>query len=86
MYMGELVRQVLVDMVWEELMFNDLDTDNLFVKGAFLSKYVSKIEADPVGDYTKCRKVNKILKYLILGSKIRKELLLKSIFFFPTYS
>lgn len=57
MYMGELVRQVLVDMVWEELMFNDLDTDNLFVKGAFLSKYVSKIEADPVGDYTKCRKV-----------------------------
>ena len=32
MYMGELVRQVLVDMVWEELMFTDQDTDNLFVK------------------------------------------------------
>ena len=79
MYMGELVRQVLVDMVWEELMFQDphTDTDTLFVKGAFLSKFVSKvscdwmmgghatrcpppvgqIEADPVGDYTKCRAV-----------------------------
>ena len=57
MYMGELVRQVLVDMVWEELIFQDQETDMLFVKGAFLSKYVSKIEADPVGDYTKCRSV-----------------------------
>ena len=26
MYMGELTRQVLVDMVWEELMFQNIDT------------------------------------------------------------
>lgn len=57
MYMGELVRQVLVDMVWEELMFIDQNTDSLFEKGAFQTKFVSKIEADPVGDYSKCRKV-----------------------------
>ena len=57
MYMGELVRQVLVDMVWEDLMFEDQNTDGLFEPGAFLTKYVSKVEADPVGDYTKCRKV-----------------------------
>jgi len=57
MYMGELVRQVLVDMVWEGLMFNDQNTDSLFEKGVFQTKYVSKIEADPVGDYSKCRKV-----------------------------
>lgn len=57
MYMGELVRQVLVDMVWENLIFVDQNTDSLFEHGSFLSKYVSKIEADPVGDYTKCRKV-----------------------------
>jgi len=57
MYMGELVRQVLVDLVWEELIFVDQNTDRLFEKGAFLTKYVSKIEADPVGDYSKCRKV-----------------------------
>merc|ERR1719312_1107468 len=57
MYMGEIVRQVLVDMVWEDLIFTDQNTDRLFEWGGFLSKYVSKIEADPVGDYTKCRKV-----------------------------
>jgi len=57
MYMGEIVRQVLVDMVWEDLIFTDQNTDQLFEWGGFLSKYVSKVEADPVGDYTKCRKV-----------------------------
>jgi len=57
MYMGELVRQVLVDMVWEDLMFQDQNTDGLFEHGAFLTKYVSMVEADPVGNYTKCRKV-----------------------------
>ena len=44
-------------MVWEDLMFEDQNTDGLFEPGAFLTKYVSKVEADPVGDYTKCRKV-----------------------------
>merc|ERR1719369_1092860 len=57
MYMGELVRQVLVDCVWEDLLFQDQNTDALFEHGAFLTKYVSSVEADPVGDYTKCRKV-----------------------------
>jgi len=50
MYMGELVRQVLVDMVWEDLMFQDQNTDGLFEHGAFLTKYVSMVEADPVGN------------------------------------
>ena len=58
MYMGELVRQVLVDMVWEELMFQDphTDTDTLFVKGAFLSKFVSKVSCDWMmgGHVTRC--------------------------------
>ena len=44
-------------MVWEDLMFEDQNTDGLFEPGAFLTKYVSKVEADPVGDYSKCRKV-----------------------------
>ena len=30
MYMGELTRQVLVDMVWEGLMFENIDTGNLW--------------------------------------------------------
>ena len=43
--------------MWEELIFKDQNTDSLFEWGGFESKYVSKIEADPVGDFTKCRKV-----------------------------
>ena len=31
----------------------------LMEEGNFLTKYVSQIEADPVGDYTKCRKVRR---------------------------
>ena len=44
-------------MVWENLIFTDQNTDSLFEWGGFKTKYVSKIEADQVGDYTKCRKV-----------------------------
>jgi hypothetical protein len=58
MYMGELTRQVLVDMVWEGLMFANLDdTDTLFEWGRFYTRYVSEIESDPVGEYTRCRAV-----------------------------
>ena len=31
----------------------------LMEEGKFLTKYVSQIEADPVGDYAKCRKVRR---------------------------
>ena len=57
MYMGELVRQVLVDMICENLMFENNNTEKLFEKGSFQTKFVSKVEADPVGDYRKCRSV-----------------------------
>jgi len=56
MYMGELTRQVLIDMVWEGLIFQDQNCDGLFEPGNFQSKYVSKIEADPVGSFEKARK------------------------------
>ncbi len=35
MYMGELTRQVLIDMVWEGLIFKDDETDTLFEWGRF---------------------------------------------------
>ena len=58
MYMGELTRQVLVDMVWEKLMFVDTpNTDKLFEWGRFYTRYVSEIESDPVGNYGYTRKV-----------------------------
>ena len=58
MYMGELTRQVLVDMTWEGLLFANLtDTDALFEWGGFLTRYVSEIESDPVGEFTRTREV-----------------------------
>ena len=58
MYMGELTRQVLVDMCWEGLMFQNLsNVDPLFEWGNFYTRYVSEIESDPVGEFTRCREV-----------------------------
>ncbi len=55
MYMGEVVRQVLMDLVNEGLIFVDQPTENIFKQGRFYTKYVSEIESDPVGDFTRCR-------------------------------
>merc|ERR1712156_884381 len=55
MYMGEVVRQVLLDLYNEGLIFVGCNTDNLFKHMRFLTKYVSEIESDPVGDFTRCR-------------------------------
>jgi len=58
MYMGEVVRQVLVDLIAEGLLFTSSTPVAKFMqRGAFLTKYVSKIESDQVGEFTRCRKV-----------------------------
>jgi len=55
MYMGEVVRQVVVDLVNENLIFSGHDTSKLMEHGRFYTKYVSEIESDPVGEYKRCR-------------------------------
>ena len=55
MYMGEVTRQVLVDLVRENLIFVGKDTSNLMKHGRFYTKYVSEIESDPVGAFARCR-------------------------------
>ena len=55
MYMGEVTRQVLVDLVKENLIFVGKNTTNLMLHGRFYTKYVSEIESDPVGDFQLCR-------------------------------
>jgi len=55
MYMGEVVRQVLADLTHEGLIFVGQNTENLDTHGRFYTKYVSEIESDSVGDYTRCR-------------------------------
>jgi len=54
MYMGEVVRQVLVDLMEEGLIFQGTG-EKLLKRGAFLTKYVSEVESDPVGVYVLCR-------------------------------
>ena len=55
MYMGELVRQVLVDLMKDDLIFIGVDRERLLERGSFFTRYASEIESDPVGDYTRCR-------------------------------
>ncbi|XP_065365983.1 hexokinase type 2 [Calliphora vicina] len=57
MYMGELVRLVIVKMVKAGVLFKGQDSDVLMTRGQFFTKYVSEIEADEPGVFTNCRLV-----------------------------
>ncbi|XP_075158670.1 hexokinase A [Haematobia irritans] len=57
MYMGELVRLVIVKMVKAGVLFKGQDSDVLMARGQFFTKYVSEIEADEPGVYTNCHLV-----------------------------
>lgn len=51
-----MVRQVLVDLVNEGLIFAGQNVKNLHERGRFYTKYVSEVESDQVGDFTHARK------------------------------
>merc|ERR1712013_591938 len=53
--MGELIRQVLVDLMKDDLIFVGADRERLLERGSFFTRYASEIESDPVGEYTRCR-------------------------------
>lgn len=55
MYMGELIRQVILEMMTDDLIFVGNDREPLLERGAFFTRFASEIESDPVGDYTRCR-------------------------------
>ncbi|XP_071449051.1 hexokinase type 2 isoform X1 [Hetaerina americana] len=57
MYMGELVRLVLVKLVQENLILGGHGSDMLFQRGNFFTKYVSEIEGEKKGEYNSCRMV-----------------------------
>lgn len=57
MYMGELVRLVIVKMVKAGVLFRGQNSNVLMTRGLFFTKYVSEIEADEPGSYTNCRLV-----------------------------
>jgi hexokinase len=54
MYMGELVRLVLVKFTKAGLLFGGEGSDLLYKRGQFFTKYVSEIEADKPGCYSSC--------------------------------
>lgn len=55
MYMGELIRQVLVDLMKDDLIFFECNREKLLERGSFFTRFASEIESDPVGDYTRAR-------------------------------
>ncbi len=58
--------QVLVDMVWEGLIFKNVpEVENLYEWGRFYTRYVSEIESDPVGDFTRTRAVFKVINFIV---------------------
>lgn len=57
MYMGELVRLVVVRLAEEKLLFNGKVSEKLNTKYHFYTKYVSEIEADDENVFTMAREV-----------------------------
>ena len=55
MYMGELIRQVLLDLMKDDLIFFNCNREKLLERGSFFTRFASEIESDPVGDYTRAR-------------------------------
>ena len=55
MYMGELIRQVLLDLMKDDLIFVGVNRDPLMESNSFFTRFASEIESDAIGDYTRCR-------------------------------
>ncbi len=53
-------------MVWEGLIFKNVpEVENLYEWGRFYTRYVSEIESDPVGDFTRTRAVFKVIHFIV---------------------
>ncbi|XP_067012621.2 hexokinase type 2 [Anabrus simplex] len=59
MYMGELVRLVIVDAAKKNLVFGGATSEKMNTRNSFLSKYVSDIESDKRGTYNNMKKIMK---------------------------
>lgn len=57
LYLGELVRLVLVNLTQLGLLFDGQDSDQLNTRNRFDTKYVSAIETDIPGSFNHCRAV-----------------------------
>jgi hexokinase len=57
MYMGELVRLILVKLTKDGLIFKGQKSEKLFQRDNFFTKYISEIESDKNGEFRNCRQV-----------------------------
>ena len=51
--MGELIRQVLVDLMKDDLIFIGANRERILERGTFFTRFASDIESDPVGEYSR---------------------------------
>jgi hexokinase len=66
MYLGEIVRLIILDLIDRELIFAEEMKKNayrhaLFTKGSFYTKYLNEIESDSNLKFTKTRRILKEL-------------------------
>ncbi len=66
MYLGELVRLIILDLIDRELLFVEEMKKNayrhaLFTKGSFYTKYLNEIESDSNTKFTNTRRILKEL-------------------------
>ncbi|XP_017079619.1 hexokinase type 2 [Drosophila eugracilis] len=57
MYMGELVRLVVIEMISKNLMFVGDNSEKLQQRWSFKTSYISDIESDAPGEYRHCSRV-----------------------------
>lgn len=57
MYMGDIVRLLLIKFIKENLMFGGKLSSKLEEQGSFPTKYVSKVESDAPGNFVQAKEV-----------------------------
>ncbi|KAL1122902.1 hypothetical protein AAG570_003227 [Ranatra chinensis] len=62
MYLGEIVRLLLVKFSKDKTIFNGKSSDALETRGTFRTEYISDIESDKRGVFSSCRRVLNILE------------------------
>ncbi|XP_056386280.1 hexokinase HKDC1-like isoform X6 [Hyla sarda] len=75
MYLGEIVRQVLIDLTKRGLLFRGQISERLRTKGIFETKFLSQIESDRLA----LLQVRKILQQLGLDSTCDDSIIVKEV-------
>ncbi|KAH8311126.1 hypothetical protein KR044_004502 [Drosophila immigrans] len=71
MYLGELVRHVVVELMGKGVLFKGLDSQAIHERWRFQTSYISDIESDPVGNY---RQAAMIMDQLGIRTNVEKDL------------